>query len=468
MSGKRSRVTRKLEKKWDFIRDIKIEFTNEKITDTTGLGPVIDIFNQSPLAEKFKRCLPERNSSRSIGNYKLALVLMASIIYGHDSLDDLEEFRGDPYLEKLFDCDIPAPRTMGDFLRDFTEENISELNSFLHRMAMSLRKQLQIGQKEEYKPGPPIFDIDSTDHVQSGDKMEGLAINYKGHWCLDSQTVFDEIGLNHGAQLRPGNTKSGDNSKELIENVFRGLKFKDKKYLRSDSAYCIEDVIRTCLSRGAFFTITAHGNIGWEEKARNIEKWVSWEYSEETLRRYEKKGKEPPKVELGRIHWSPGWAPQLKFPVIVKRTWKEKEQLNLFEEVGWKYYGVVTNFNLFNMTYQSVLEHHQKRGAGENFIREEKYGYDLKHFPCRKLNANHAYLLLAMVAHNILRWIAVMTEPEKPHFSKKLRRRFIFIPGKVVEHARQLLLKIPLRYREEVSLLREALQATHIPALEFS
>lgn len=134
----------------------------------------------------------------------------------------------------------------------------------------------------------------------------------------------------------------------------------------------------------------------------------------------------------------------------------------------WKYYAVVTNYNLFNNSYQKVLEHHQKRGNAENFIREEKYGYDLKHFPCQKLLANHAYQLLAMSAHNILRWVAIMTKPDKPHFSKKLRRKFISIPGKVVEHARQLVLKIPVRFREEVCLLNEALQATHLPALEFS
>lgn len=35
-------------------------------------------------------------------------------------------------------------------------------------------------------------------------------------------------------------------------------------------------------------------------------------------------------------------------------------------------------------------------GNAENFIKEEKYGYDLKNFPCLKLNANYAYGLLAM------------------------------------------------------------------------
>ena len=106
---------------------------------------------------------------------------------------------------------------------------------------------------------------------------------------------------------------------------------------------------------------------------------------------------------------------------------------------------------------QEVFEHHQKRGNSENFIREEKYSYDLKHFPCLKLKANYAYGLLAMVSHNILRWVAVMTKPHKPHYSKKLRRRFISIPAKLVHHARQVFLKMMDINLQEVLFLRETL-----------
>ena len=115
-------------------------------------------------------------------------------------------------------------------------------------------------------------------------------------------------------------------------------------------------------------------------------------------------------------------------------------------------------------TNQQVIEHHNKRGNAENFIREEKYGYDLKHFPCLKLSANHAYGLLAMVAHNILRWCAIITKPHRPHFSKKLRRRYIYIPGKLIKHARQLCVKIPVRFFKEVQLLRKAWQLPLHPA----
>jgi hypothetical protein len=137
----------------------------------------------------------------------------------------------------------------------------------------------------------------------------------------------------------------------------------------------------------------------------------------------------------------------------------------LFAGTGkWEYYAVVTGMPMQKFTMQQVMEHHQKRANSENFIREEKYGYDLKHFPCLKLKANHAFGLLAMVAQNILRWCAIITKPNRPHFSKKLRRRFVYIPGKVVEHARSLCMKIPERFFKEVNRLREGWQLPLHPA----
>ncbi len=167
-------------------------------------------------------------------------------------------------------------------------------------------------------------------------------------------------------------------------------------------------------------------------------------------------GYELPEVELARFFWRPSWNEVLCFPVVVKRT-KVRGQLELGQG-EFKHYGVITNLDLTKMTYQQVIEHHNKRGNAENFIREEKYGYDLKHFPCLELKANHAYGALAMVAHNILRWVAIHENPQRPRFSKYLRRNFIHIPGKIVSHARYLFVKIPEHFLQEVNRIRMALE----------
>jgi hypothetical protein len=64
------------------------------------------------------------------------------------------------------------------------------------------------------------------------------------------------------------------------------------------------------------------------------------------------------------------------------------------------------------------------------FIKEEKYGYDLKHFPCLSLKANHAYGLLALVAHNLMRRASIHDNPCRPRFAKGFRNKFIKHTGK--------------------------------------
>jgi hypothetical protein len=321
------------------VRKIKLIPGEDRVTDAAGLGALIEVFDESPLSKGFKEALPRRSSNRSLGGYRLGLIQVSSFIYGHDAIDDLEEFRGDPLFEAALKGEVAAPRTMGDFLRCFKNEHISSLNQFLVKMSRSYREHLKEVLPEAYRPGPLVLDIDSTPHEQHGKKMEGLAWNYKDQWCLDSQVIFDELGFCYGVQLRSGNTKSG--------------------------------------------------------------------------------------VEVGRFFWTPSWADSLKFPIVVKRTWVEagsNQQSTLFdqltEEGHWEYYAVLTNWNLYEHSYQEVMKFHQKRANSENFIREEKYGYDLKHFPCQKLIANHAFGLLALVAHNILRWAAIVQRPDRPHFLK--------------------------------------------------
>jgi len=446
----------------------KLMATEDKLTAASGLATIMEVFDDSPLSSGFQAALPARSTAnrRSGGSYRLGLIQLNSFIYGHDSLDDLEEFRDDPLLEEAMKGEVAAPKTIGDWLRDFTSENHDKMNLYLRDMSRAIRRQLIEIQPQEHKPRPsPVIDIDSTSHVQTGSQIEGCAFNYKDEWGLYSEVAFDELGLCHGVELRPGNTKPGSTCVPMIERCFSGLKFGEEKYFRADSAYCWQDPLRALIRLGVTYVIAANdGTTGWRDHIHEVTDWQPWVYSEEELEKAEKRKRTLPRMEIGRFYWQPSWAESLRIPVVVKRTWKEGEQLGMFEiPAHWEYYAVVTNFNLLHNSLQSVMEFYKKRGNAENFIREEKYGYDLKHFPCLKLHANYGFLQLGMVAHNILRWVAVVQKPDKPHFSKKIRRRYIYIPGKIIKHARQLILKIPVRFYEEVQMLRSGLRFNPSP-----
>jgi hypothetical protein len=432
--------------------------SKENLTSSAGLQLLVEAFDTSVLRDKFAECLPSRVSPRSKGSYRLGLIQVASFLKGHDCIEDIEKFRHDPSLTALMQGESVASRTMLDFLKDFERDHNQRLNQFLPMQAKSVRVQLEKMLKKQFKPrlSPPLS-IDSTSHVQHGSKMEGLAYNYKDEWCLDSQIIFDELGLAWNFSLRPGNTKSGVGASEQIKQAFEGYKFSDEKYLSADSAYCNQEVMKTCVALGVGFTITAnHATTGWEDHIGDLQEWIAWEYSEEEKKWAIDNQLELPEIELARFYWQPSWSESLRLPVVVKRT-KATGQLELGQG-EYKYYGVVTNLPLIDWSLQEVIEHHNKRGNAENFIKEGKYGFDLKHFPSRSLLANEAFGLLAFVAHNLLRWAAIHDDPSRPKFSKRFRDKFINIPGKIVSHARHLMMKIPEHFLEEVNRLRTALR----------
>lgn len=440
---------------------LKLVPTEDKLTAASGLATIIEVFDESPLSRGFKEALPKRSTAngRSKGSYRLGLIQLNSFIYGHDCIEDLEEFRDDPLLEAVLEGKAVAPRTMRDFLYDATPETSTKMNGYLSSSSRAIRKQLREIQPEEFRPSSALtIDMDSTDHEQYGELIEGADWNYKGKWGLYSEVAYDELGFCHGIEVGPGNTKPGSTCVPLIEHCFSGLKFTDEKYFRADSAYCWEEPIRTLIRLGVTYTITANdATTSWRDHIHEVTEWAPWAYSEDDMKKAAKKNRSLPQVELGRFYWEPSWSPNIKVAVIVKRTWVESHK-EKDKPPGWEYYGVITNFNLLHHSYQNVMEWHKKRGGAENFIKEEKYGYDLKNFPCQSLQANQFYGQLAMVAHNILRWIALVQRPDKPHFSKKIRRRFVYIPGRIIKHARQLILKIPVRFYEEVLMLKPGLR----------
>lgn len=82
-----------------------------------------------------------------------------------------------------------------------------------------------------------------------------------------------------------------------IHQVFSGLKFREQKFLRAHSAYCTQEVIKACLSLGATFTLTVHGNMQWDSNIEQITTWDPWQYSEGEMARAKKKWAQPVEID---------------------------------------------------------------------------------------------------------------------------------------------------------------------------
>jgi hypothetical protein len=435
---------------------IEYSETRERLTGSAGMGNIIDLFCASAQYPRLRDCLPDRSSNYSYDSMQYALGLLTGFWLGADCIADIEKFRTDELLVKKLGGKIPSARSIGTWLRDFGVEEVSKTQEFLSQQAFAYRRHLRANT-------PLVLDMDSTSHPQCGNKIEGVAWNYKNEWALDSLSCFDDAGFCYGFELRPGSTYSSVGASGMLERIVVQIKKSDTDknpiYYRADSAFCNEEVVRTCLNLGLKFTITAHGNLRWENfvSAHTVDSdWTPWKYSQDEIEESVDRGRPLPQVEVCSMLYTPSWAENIRFKLVVKRTLDIEEE-GLFRGQGyWRYYGVLTNVTEYLENPQSILEHHMQRGNAENRIKAFKGDYDLRHLPCLRMNANFAYALMGMVALNFHRALSLVEDPKTPRFSKSFRSRLIKMPGRLVRHARVLKIKLEEHWLREVRRLYTA------------
>jgi hypothetical protein len=329
---------------------------------------------------------------------------------------------------------LQTARSYGNFLRKFSASQLQGLNHQLSQLAGKLHSRLGTAERL-------ILDMDSTGHIQHGEKMEGLAFNYKNEWGLDSIEVFDQLGFLYYVNVRSGSTFTADDAPFIISEVARNLPpslKRQKPLLRCDSGYCNNLVFEASEQQNLDFLVAMRENI----YAPLLKRRIKW-------RSAKSKALAEEGAELGESLYFSRKCAKLYRVVFIRRP--RKGQRELFADWHWTYQAYITSISSSEMDGEEIVDLYRQRGNAENYIRELKNGYDLRHFPCQKLNANRAYALIAGFAYNLMRAMALMIDPKKPPFAKRLRFLLVNLACQVVRKARETLFIFPHRHQKEVN-----------------
>jgi hypothetical protein len=127
--------------------------------------------------------------------------------------------------------------------------------------------------------------------------------------------------------------------------------------------------------------------------------------------------------------------------LIVRRTRLTGAQAELFP--NWRDHAFVTD--RVGTTVWLDADH-RRHAVVELCIRDLKAGVGLRHHPSGRFAANAAWLVIATLAHNLLRWIAAIGLGARQELvvAKTLRRTLLALPGRITRSARRLVLHLPV------------------------
>jgi hypothetical protein len=291
------------------------------------------------------------------------------------------------------------------------------------------------------------IDPDATLVDTYGPGKEGSTFTYRGEVGLSPLIgVCGETGDVLALRARGGNAHPGRAMagfiRECVAAVPTAVRGSKQLWVRIDSAGYQHEVFAVCEQLGAGFSITApqQPNVRAAVHALAADPTTVWSPAQGAQA---VNGSEVADTMFdvgGRLS-----STRRQVRLIVRRQpARNGDQLSFDDVDGWRFHAIVTND--FTSPAVEIEAHHRLRGGiPEDAIRQLKEDFGLIHAPVQNFFGNWLWWHACVLAHNVARWIRVLALPDSFHRcrGKRLRLAFFNTAGRLVRHARQLVLRLP-------------------------
>ena len=420
----------------------RVVFDDERVVSDAGIVLVATLAERlgvEALVDRFVRLRRDRPGAANVGRKVIALVY--AMLLGADSIDDCALLRAGR-TRRLLGGWLPAPSTLGTFLRAFTFGHVRQLDRLL---AETLTRAWRAGAGPG--EGRLVVDVDSFIGEVHGYKKQGAGFGYtkkRGYHPLMASRA-DSGEVLH-VRLRKGKANSSRGvlrfAEELIARVARAGA-SGEKLLRADSAFWNKTLMKRLEHAGWVFSISIRMQKGVTEQVASIPEpdWI-------TLKDYPKDGE----AQIAETTYSGR-------RMIVRRTRLIGAQAELWPD--WRHFPFLTNRT---EPLQVVEAEHRQHAVVELTIRDLK-DQALAHFPSGQFAANSAWTVISCLAHNLARWTSLIGLPGHTiRAARTLRRRLLQIPGRLTRTARQWTLHLPARWPWQHDFTRALARIRALPA----
>lgn len=402
---------------------LRVKFDDERAVSDAGVMLVATLAGRlgiEALAARLVRLRRDRPGAANAGRKVVALLF--AMVLGADSIDDCEILRAGR-TRRLLGGWIPAPSTLGTFLRAFTFGHVRQLDALLG-------ETLVRAWKAGAGPGDQrlVIDVDSFIGEVCGRLKQGAAYGYTKllgyHPILATRADTREV-LHIRLRTGKANTQKGmlRFCDELIARVARAGAT-GTKLLRADSGFWSKKVFDRLEQAGWEYSIGVRmiPNVRKAVEAIDEQAWQTIEYPEEG------------EAQIAETTYGGR-------RLIVRRTRLLGKQAQLWPD--WRHFAAITNRT---DELQVVEAEHRDHAVVEQVIADLK-DQALAHFPSGEFNANGAWTVLGALAHNLLRWTQLIGLPDTTvRAARTIRRRWLQIAGRLTRHGRRWTLHLPARW----------------------
>jgi len=400
------------------ILPFKLETTTERITPHSGLSLFGEFIHAMNLPNQLNRALPAPGSGAGYQASQFVEPLLLMLHGGGRTLEDLRQISTDVGLRDLLKLDkIPSTCALGDWLRRMGA------SSGLAGLAAVNRLQICRALKRDETSGYTL-DIDATQIIAEKEEAKRTYKGERGYMPMVGHLA--ENGLVLADEFREGNDSPCARHLEFIKyceaQMPKGLTIQQ---LRADSASYQADLFNWCEDKKIKFAIGGDLDVAVKTLIAGISEgaWRSFEDGQIT--------------EV--IHSMNNTEKAFRLIVLRRPT---QGQLFTSGEKAMRHTVIASNRE--ECAEETVSWYRRRGDTSENRIKDLKIGFGMERMPCGDFAANAVFFRIGVLAYNLFVLFKILALPKQwgRYQIQTVRWRLYQVGGKVVSHARALILKI--------------------------
>ena len=363
------------------------------------------------------------------------LTLVHAMIVGASHIDHADMLRAGSTAAVLGHR-VMAPSTLGTFLRAFTFGHVRQLEAVVGRV---LERAWAAGAGPG--DGPLVIDVDSTICPVDGKAKQGAGFGYTkvlGYHpilatCADTGEVLH-------ARMRKGQANTQRGARRFLDELVARVRRAGATgplTVSVDAGFWSNDTIATLNRLDVRYTMavrTGTKGIAAAIIAIPEDAWVDIDYTDGG------------QAQVADTTYTTGSGQrQTTRRLVVRRTrLTDPAQQRLWPD--WRHHAFLTDVDGDAVTIDAF---HRQHAVVELAIRDLKEGAGLDHVPSGNFHANSAWLQCAVLAHNLIRWTAILGEVRvegELTVARTMRTRLVGLPGRLVNRAGRPTLRLPERW----------------------